>query len=209
MAMGGGKPRLRGIKCPKCRMVLPSPPGEGLPMQLTCIRCKTHLNATPFPALHQRRVGKMGTDRMSDQESSCFYHEQKQAASVCEHCGRFLCSLCEVQWHQQTLCPDCITHGRKQRNAKNDLSTTRIRYDSQTLILGLLPLLLWPLLFLSWIFVPAAIITAVRHRKETCSFLPARRSNLRFTLGLFFAVIQLVAMLVLAAVIFDSIVGGE
>jgi hypothetical protein len=128
---------------------------------------------------------------MSEGESSCFYHEHKRAETVCDHCGRFLCKLCEVDWHSKTLCPDCITLGRRKRKSNHDLSTMRTRYDSQALVLGILPIVLPILWWVMWIFAPIAIIMTIRHRNAPCSFLPGRRRRVRFTFAILFAIIQI------------------
>ena len=40
---------------------------------------------------------------LSEGESSCFYHPNKRAVVPCDQCGRFLCTLCRVDFGQRVL----------------------------------------------------------------------------------------------------------
>ncbi len=192
METGGGNEPC-GIKCPRCSMRIPSPPGEGQHLLIACPHCHVKLRAIPFPALHRQRTGTRATDKLSEQESGCFYHAGKQAEALCDHCGRFLCALCQVPWHKQTLCPDCITLGRKRGTSRHNLSNIRTRYDAQVLSWGVLPLLIPPFWWIMWLTAPYVLITAIRHRHTPCSFLPNRHQGIRFAVGSFFAICQIIA----------------
>lgn len=106
-----------------------------------------------------------------DDESSCFYHPQKRAVHPCDHCGRFLCALCEIEVGGRRLCPACLEQGAKG-NRQEGPSREYVYYDSISLGLAVLPaIFIWPTLFTA----PAAIYFALRYWKRPLSVLPRRR----------------------------------
>jgi phosphoglycerol transferase MdoB-like AlkP superfamily enzyme len=49
-------------------------------------------------------------------ESSCFFHTNNRAETICDGCGRFLCGLCSITFGKRKLCPDCIYRNRRQKS---------------------------------------------------------------------------------------------
>ncbi len=94
-----------------------------------------------FPALLRGiDPGKSG-DVVIDEEAGCFYHPGKKAEVACDYCGRFLCSLCDLELGGKHLCPTCLEAGRKKGRITN-LERHRTLYDSVALRLSLFPLIL-------------------------------------------------------------------
>jgi hypothetical protein len=124
---------------------------------------------------------------MSDVEASCFYHPDKQAVTTCSNCGRFLCSLCDIELNNRHMCPACLESGKKKRRIK-DLENHRFRYDKLVLLLALLPILLWPFTLIT---APLTVIIAIKYWNAPSSII--KKSRFRLILALIPAGIQIVA----------------
>jgi hypothetical protein len=174
--------------CPKCRTVLP--PADRLfeLCEVTCTQCKASLEMSCFPALFVRPDTSAPGNIVSDQEAACYYHAGKQASEVCDHCGRFLCTLCSVDWHQSHLCPDCIRHART-RHKRSSGSISRTRYDLIALVIAILPaLLFWP----SLLSAPTTLFVVVFFWRKPCSFFEKRwHARARFITAMILALLQI------------------
>lgn len=182
-----GVTRARELTCPHCKAEVS--PGSLLfkPFGTSCEACHSRLEITVFPELFNTSVTSRAGDIISAEEAACFYHEAKQASEVCDHCGRFLCALCSVDWHQEHLCPDCIQHAGQTRKRGNT-SMGRTHYDRLTLALATLPaLFIWP----SMITAPAALFLVVYFWRRPCSFIEKRwHSRVRYIIAAMFALLQ-------------------
>jgi len=153
-----------------------------------CEGCGTLIEVAVFPALFSVPVPvTQGESLMVEDEAGCFYHPGKRAVVHCANCGKFLCSLCQVELGDQKLCPNCVELG-KDWGRLTELITQRTLYDRISLSLAI-----WPLLSLmfSWVTIitaPMAIYVAVRYWKAPSSVV--RRSKIRFVLAVFVALIQ-------------------
>ncbi len=114
-------------------------------------------------------------------DASCFYHARKSAAAVCDQCGRFLCSLCQVDFLGQNWCPVCI----ESRRVGGKLETRRTLYDTMALQLATLPLLLWPFTLIT---APSALYVVFRYWRAPGSLVP--RTRARFYIALVLSVVQ-------------------
>ena len=121
-------------------------------------------------------------------EASCFYHPQKKAVVPCDSCGRFLCALCDVELHDEHLCPNCLESGRKKGNLKH-LDKERILYDNIALRVAIYPLILFFFWFVTIITAPAAIVLSIWYWKRPSSVLP--RTKIRFILAILIAFAQI------------------
>lgn len=175
------------VACPKCRAVIP----DGLlnqPAFGSCDECRTPVQIVTFPALHRPiAAGVTGERLIIDTDASCFYHPQKKAALPCDGCGRFLCVLCDLEMSGRHLCPNCLQAGQT-KGTLTTLQTRRIAYDTTTLVLGVLPLVLFFLLYFYVITGPAAIIVGIYGWKKPGSIV--RRNRWRFVVGIIGGVIQ-------------------
>lgn len=177
------------IPCTKCRtQLLPEVFTES--RFVLCPQCRSPLRAEIFPAFFRPRLaGVSGQAILSETESSCFYHPQKKAVVPCEGCGRFLCSLCDVELNGQHLCVACLESGKKKGRIKN-LQNHRMLYDKIALLLAFLPILLWPFTIFT---APAALFLAVRYWKAPRSLTNPSKSSA--VLAIVFASLQIAAWL--------------
>jgi hypothetical protein len=157
--------------------------------------------AFAFPAL----LKPVGLSKPAEQiviegEASCFYHVQKKAVVACEYCGRFLCSLCDIDFNSQHLCSTCIEAGKKKKNLKN-LENRRVLYDDMALAFAILPLISF---FFTVITAPIAIFLAIRHWNTPTSIIP-RRSKARMLIAIGIALMQVGGWITLAVFLFSRI----
>ena len=164
---------------------------------MPCPTCGVELTVRTFPALFAGpRAAAEGEASLAG-EASCFYHPEKRAVLTCHQCGRFLCTLCRVEFKGQDWCPGCLESSSRKRKGV-DFENHRILYDSAALAFATFPFLLlfWP----SLVGAPLAIYVSIRYWKAPTSILP--RTKIRFVLAIVLAVAQLalVGFLVYAVV---------
>jgi hypothetical protein len=149
---------LADISCPKCHTLLSVTEGQA-ELTTTCPHCQSTIEAYFFPAFHRApEAGVAAATLINPEEASCFYHPQKQAAYVCDACGRMVCSLCAIELGADRLCPACFSAGRKKAAPK--LVNERVRYDNVALLLAAGSFFLS---FFAIITAPAAIYIAIRY----------------------------------------------
>jgi uncharacterized paraquat-inducible protein A len=158
-----------------------------------CPHCGAEVRAEVFPALFRPAApGARGEDVLTGEESTCFYHPSKKAVAACESCGRFLCSLCDVDFGGKHLCPRCIEAGAnkgKMETLKNEMT----HYDDVALVLALLGMILF-FIYLSFLTAPVAIYLSLRYWNTPQSVLP--RSRWRFPAALLLAAASLAATII-------------
>lgn len=175
------------LTCAACKAGLRSKPVDTSEMS-SCPSCGADISILAFPALVKGvSAGKTGELLVSDDESGCFYHPGKKAVVPCSSCGRYLCALCDVEMNGEHLCPPCIEAGKSGRMSEK-MVTRVVRYDSIAMSLAILPLLIFPLFFFSFITAPAAAFVVIRYWKAPRSLVAG--GNLRFVFSFVFAVIQ-------------------
>lgn len=174
------------VKCPKCQR--PLEPGLFNTGALQpCGNCGAAVQAEVFPAL-LRTIGPgvEGERVMLEGEASCFFHPVKKAVRPCDACGRFLCALCDCEFHGQHYCPSCLEAGRKKGKIKS-LENRRFRYDVLALSIVLLSLLFFTI---SIITAPVAIYICIRYWNAPLSVI--RRTRARFIIALVLAVLEVI-----------------
>jgi hypothetical protein len=150
-----------------------------------CPGCSRRVSALVFPAVEGRRAGALPEAVIADTEASCFYHPLSRAAVPCDECGRFLCSLCDIEIDARHLCPVCFQSGVRS-NKLEVVETQRTMYDTVALVLATFPgLLLWPAIAAA----PAALWIIVRRWRAPGSVVP--RTRIRFYLAALFAVAEI------------------
>lgn len=175
------------ILCSRCQHPLPAAAFNATGMT-ACAYCASLFRLIAFPAaLQPVEQGKPGELILIDGEAGCFYHPEKKAVLPCDSCGRFLCSLCDVEMNGEHLCPPCIESGKKKGRLKK-LENHRIRYDDVALALAILPLVFFGCA--SPLTAPIALYVAVRYWNTPGSILP--RTKFRFAVAILFAVIQII-----------------
>jgi hypothetical protein len=158
------------------------------PSQRTvCGHCGAVAQIDFFPALLQDSIGKPAENVVLETESSCFFHPAKRAVTACQGCGRFLCSLCDVDMGGQRLCPRCIEQGAKA-DSLEPLRTEFTRYDHVALALAIVPMIFF---FITIITAPIAIYVCLKYRNAPISAVP--RGKMIFRIAFCLALLQLVA----------------
>lgn len=139
-----------------------------------------------FPAVNKDLSGgASGELLLMDNESSCFYHQNKQAAATCSYCGRFLCSLCDVDFNDQHMCISCLESGKKKGRISK-LENRRVRYDNAALGLAVLPLFVWPVTLLT---APTAVFLILRYWNKPAGII--RKSRIRMVIAFILAGLQI------------------
>jgi hypothetical protein len=171
--------------CPKCRAPLPSGIfNTGL--SEVCLGCKSKLEAELFPAFFRKTsITDRNETAIMEDDAACFYHHANKATVVCESCGRFICSLCDVELKEQHLCPVCLESGFAKGKIKS-LETKRVMYDNIAMALAVFPcIMVWPTI----ITAPAALWFAIKGRKKPGSIVA--RSKARFIVAMVLASLQI------------------
>jgi len=119
-------------------------------LDAACPVCETRMQVRVFAAAAKESVpGRAGEKLVIDEQSSCFYHPAKKATIACEHCGRFLCSLCDIDMSGRHLCSGCL-ESSADNNKVVPLINSTMCHDDIALTLAVAPLFV----------LPAAIVTA-------------------------------------------------
>ncbi|MGH9720805.1 MAG: hypothetical protein ACRD8O_11380 [Bryobacteraceae bacterium] len=163
------------LACTKCGTLIPEEWWNAAELNL-CTGCDSPVRAMVFPAAFlQPQPAK--ADASAEGDATCFFHPSKKAAVPCDQCGRFLCSLCDLEFRGQHWCPSCMSTGKKQRKVET-LEDRRTNYDSLALAVAVLPgLLIWPTI----ISGPVALYLTIRYWRKPLSIV--RRSRIRYYLA--------------------------
>jgi uncharacterized paraquat-inducible protein A len=172
------------VQCTKCQAIL-SPSSFNTGEFAPCPSCQTLISVDVFPAILRSPEVVAMQSPVVEGQSSCFYHPAKKASMVCDHCGRFLCALCDLEVNGRHVCPVCLESGQKRAKFK-DLENTRVLWDHLALSMAVLPVVcFWP----SLLGAPIALYLVWRYRKEPCSL--TGKSNLSFVAAAVLAVLEL------------------
>ncbi len=160
------------------------------PEPVPCTGCGAPIRALVFPTLlRPQGPGAKAEAVIIDGESSCFYHPTKKAAIPCDGCGRFLCTLCDVEFGNQHLCPVCLENAPKKGQLVQ-LDHSRIQHDTVALLLAVFPLFFCgPLMIVT---APVAFYYCFRYWNTPMSVLP--RSRVRFVIAFLFASLQIMGI---------------
>jgi hypothetical protein len=157
------------------------------PNLISCPSCHVPIKIDVFPALFRGlQPGKAGEALMDDQ-ASCFYHPQKKAILPCDHCGRFLCALCDVELGGKHLCPACLETGKKKGRIAN-LDRHRVLYDNLAFRLALFPMIT---IWMTVITAPIALYLAIRHWNSPMSIV--KRTKIHLILAMAISGLQILA----------------
>ena len=173
------------IRCTKCSATLPD---ENINSRsfMPCPICSSMIRTDVFPAAYETfSLGSSGELLLMDDESSCFYHPSKQAVTTCSSCGRFLCSLCDIDFSDRHMCISCIESGKK-KGIIGKLEDRRVRYDNIALGLAVLPIFIWPFTLIT---APIAVFVVFRYWRKPSGIL--RKSRLRMIFALLLAGVQI------------------
>jgi hypothetical protein len=184
------------LACTKCNTPVP-PEFVNADEWLECRACSSALKLEIFPAFFRPiQKGSVGEALLIDTQASCYYHPQKQAAVVCGGCGRYICSLCDVEYESQHLCAPCLETSQKKGKIKS-LESRRVLNDTIALHISLLSFLIF---YLSFIGAPIALYWAIKHWKSPTSIL--HQNKIRNILAISLASIQLLIWIGIIVAIF-------
>jgi len=158
-----------------------------------CVGCGALLEVELFPAFKSgANPGSRAEGLADESDAACFSHPDKKAVAACSQCGRFLCSLCEVEMGSQVVCFDCFSE-EARAGGGGRLETRVVLYDSIALALAIVPVFLfWP----SLIAAPIVLFMCFRYWNRQGGFLP--RSRWRFVVAALLAALQIVGWAALA-----------
>jgi len=179
------------VRCPACRSPLAA---ETLAAGTSdCAACRVRLEISVFPALFRKHdPGRNSEPVASDQESACFYHPGKRAVVVCDHCGRFLCALCDLELNGRHCCPPCLDQERlEKRNTR--LESQRTRYDRVVLAVTIYPMLL--MFYPTFFTAPIALFMAIRYWNAPASLV--HRAKIRCFLAILISTGQIICWVLL------------
>jgi len=173
------------LYCTQCNAAIP--PEDWNREHAFCAACRAPLAAFVFPAMVTDPARLSSGEALREGEAGCFYHPQKRAAVPCDQCGRFLCTLCQVEFLGQNWCPGCV-ETRRQKGKLSHLDAHRTLYDNIALAVAILPaFLIWPTI----ITAPVALFLSARYWRAPSSLLP--RTKVRFLLAGAIAALQIAA----------------
>ena len=166
-----------------------------------CPRCGYAYRRVVFPALlAPPPETSAGEAIIADAESSCFYHPAKRAETVCDHCGRFICGLCDIPLTGGHYCPVCVEHGHTTPLARGRTQDGRSEPAITHYDMIALDVAFWPILtFLFTLFTaPFALYLAVRYWRTPQGIM--KRSRWRAVLAMALSLMQIGFWVVLFAV---------
>jgi hypothetical protein len=173
------------IACPKCRAWLLEDVFNRHDLAL-CPACGNPLQIEVFPAFFRKIApGQSAQPVMVEGESSCFFHPQKKAVVPCAGCGRFLCALCDCEFHGEHYCPACLDAG-KTKGRIVALDRQRTRYDNIALAIALVPMLIF---YFTIVTAPMTLFIVIRFWKAPRSLV--KPGSFRFILALIVALLQI------------------
>ncbi len=172
--------RVLAITCPKCNSTIHAarynqPAGK-------CSGCGSEVQTAAFASLISGPSLAGSGQRLTDSDQAgCYYHPHKTASVPCDNCGRFLCSLCDVDFGGKSLCPVCIDND-SGKNTPGALDTDRFLYDKLAIYLAIIPLLVTQI---------AALFLAIKYIASPISIPPRGRLKVRWILAIVISLGQL------------------
>ncbi len=154
-----------------------------------------------FPALFREpEKGRLGERVTEGSQAVCFFHAGRQAAVVCDRCGRFLCGLCDLGAGGRHTCPVCFGEGARGDPAlESTRSQTGILYDNLAMALAVLPMVT---IYGTFVGAPAALFVVFRYWNRRPPGVP--RPRWRFVVAGMLAVCQIALWVLLGATLVES-----
>ena len=173
------------VRCPECGE--PQPGGSyNIDDYVICAGCRSGLRIEAFPAIYRASDdSSLKSAPVKSDEAGCFYHPGNEAVVPCDVCGRFLCSVCDIEMNNGHICPSCFDK-EVSRESTPELVSKRVRYDNIALHLAVFPVVMW---FITIITAPLAVFMCIRYWKIPLSVVPVTR--VRFILAFFIALVQI------------------
>ncbi|WOO42183.1 hypothetical protein [Rubellicoccus peritrichatus] len=138
-----------------------------------------------FPAAVRDEVLPEASPILTEGQSSCFFHPNIAATSICEVSGRFICDLCKTEWNGKTVSLTALQDLREKGDLT--LNNKRVIWDDISCALAVFPLLMWPFTIIT---APVALgIALAKWRKGATSIL--RRSRWRYVVAIILSLLQI------------------
>ena len=171
---------------------------------ISCPSCHTSQEVFVFPEFSKampsvpvKKISELGN------EASCFYHEKNQASRVCDNCGVFICSLCNLEMGEFHYCPKCVS--LKMKTGSDDIPAQDVRlYDNKALLFAFLPVFLIFSIYFTFITAPISLFIVFRYWDKQKTFLP--RTKWMFIIAGLFSSVQIIAWLVFFFFMLDSFI---
>ena len=156
------------LACPKCRRTVPEAYWQGVDT-VRCPSCEAEFEQRRFPAFAAARRVTLAAGT-AEGEANCFFHSGNRAETACAGCGRYICSVCTVEFSGQKYCPSCLEARSDRRKLPEN---HRVLYDRIALIMAILPLIVWPLTLIT----AACVIVTVALGRRAAVLRPAPSSS--------------------------------
>lgn len=188
------------LTCPHCETDLPvDRVTVGGPFD--CPKCQRKQELKVFPAFFRAdQIDTGGREGVNEGEASCYFHPGKKAARICDGCGVFICSLCDIDTGKEHLCPMCLEKGTTSRKLSH-LRRDGFLYDGLALALALIPLTVF-FWFAGFVTIPASLYFAIRYWNKPGGIIP--RGKWRLVLAIVLALAQIIMGIVFVSLIVSA-----
>jgi hypothetical protein len=173
------------LLCPNCSQRLPIELFVAGPIH-QCPACYSIVEAYIFPEFHRDPSAPPQIQLALEHEAACYFHSRYRAMTPCDHCGRFLCELCAISLGSRQLCPECLSHLRKQKN-ESGLVHYAALFDNVALFLVSAPLVTVIFWFFTILSAPLSLVFAVYYWSRQWNLL--HRSRLHFSIAILLSVL--------------------
>lgn len=159
-------------------------------MLTECRFCGAQVESIVFPAMFAPPAAAIPEAIAEASEAACFYHPENRAVIPCDACGKFLCTVCDLDLDGRHLCHECLDRGIQGKAAT--LEDRRVLWDSMALGLAT-----WPLItiYLPIFCAPIALFLAIRHWRAPASILP--RTRIRWVIAIVLSIAEIVGYVAL------------
>lgn len=154
-----------------------------------CGQCQRGFEFIAFPALLAVPTVARAQSAQALDDAVCFFHAENRAESVCENCGRYLCTVCGVEFGGSRLCPQCVSLRRASDSKRSGRDL--VLHDTIGLALAVGPLLVF---WLTLITAPVALGYVIFAWRQPLSIL--RRSRWRLVLAGTLAVLEILGWII-------------
>lgn len=182
---------MAGLRCGGCGTEV----GQNywnLPSAIPCLNCSRPLQALVFPAAWRPAAGTSPERVAGAGEANCYEHESNRAVTACDACGRFLCSLCDLEVSGMHVCPACYQAGKAAKVAQGRVQR-HVHHDSIALALATLPVMFC---WVALLTTPYAVFHAFLHWRDGSPVIPRGKWRLWLTLLSAAAQVALVGALI-------------
>jgi prepilin signal peptidase PulO-like enzyme (type II secretory pathway) len=189
-----------GALCPLCNCLL-GPEFWNSGQFQTCPACSSQVMVKAFPAI-TTLSGSSSIVPCASGESSCFFHSDNRAETICDECGRFLCGLCSIRFGQRKFCPDCIYRKRRQKGDPL-LIDQAILFDNIATTILMLSILTLSYLLLGLVvglFTVCLVFVGWKYQRTL-----VQRSRFRFGIALILGLIGAVGWILLLLLVVQAL----